>query len=116
MASVLIWLPWAIWHLPLDLTRPGGWSLQAEFRQRVVVLLIFSVVITWLYNHSRNGLLSAIMFHGATGSFLYVLPYSAPLIVPLAVALLVYAILSGRMWRKPLPAPGTRLAPAANPA
>ncbi len=116
MASVLVWMPWAIWHLPLDLTRPGGWSLQTEFRQRVVALLIFSVVITWLYNRSPNGLLSATIFHGATGSFLYVLPYSAPIIVPLGVVLVAYAIISGRMWRQQLLGQGNCSAPAATPA
>jgi len=118
MASVLVWLPWAIWHLPLDLTRPGGWSLLMEFRQRVVVLLIFSVVITWLYNRSRDGLLSAVVFHGATGSFVYVLPSSPPLIVPLAFVLVATMIISGRMWRKHVHARGERLSAhsAATPA
>ena len=84
-------------------------------RQRVVVLLIFSVLITWLYNHSPHGLLSAVIFHGATGSFLYVLPYSPPIIVPLAVALVACAIVSGRMWRKHPQAQATRLTHAAIP-
>jgi uncharacterized protein len=105
MASVLVWLPWAVWHLPLDLTRPGGWSLRIFIQQRVVVLLIFSIVITWLYNRSRGGLLSAVVFHGATGSFLYVLPSSAPAMVPLAVVLMVVAVIAGRMWRRPSKTP-----------
>jgi len=100
MASVLVWLPWAIWHLPLDFARPGGWSLRMILQQRGVVLLIFSIVITWLYNRSRGGLLSAVVFHGATGSFLYVLPSSAPVMVPLAVILAFAAVMGGRMWRR----------------
>ena len=39
------------------------------------------------------------VFHGATGSFLSVLPSSAPLMVPLAVALALLAVIGGRMWR-----------------
>jgi uncharacterized protein len=100
MASVLVWLPWAIWHLPLDFTRPGGWSVRAIVQQRGVVLLIFSIVITWLYNRSGGSLLCAAIFHASTGSFLYALHSCAPVMIPLAVVLAAAAVISNRMWLK----------------
>jgi hypothetical protein len=80
--------------------RPG-WGLFVIRQNRGVVLLIFSIPITWVYNRSGRGLLSALVFHGATGSFPYILPSSAPLLVPVAVVLVIAAVVSGRMWRKP---------------
>jgi uncharacterized protein len=100
MASVLVWLPWAVWHLPLDITRPG-WGLFAVMQNRGIVLLIFSILITWVYNRSGGGLLSAMVFHGAVGSFPYILPSCGPLLVPVAIVLVVAAVVSSRMWRKP---------------
>jgi uncharacterized protein len=99
-ASVFIWLPWAVWHLPLDVTRPG-WGLFAILQNRGIVLLIFSILITWVYNRSGGGLLSALVFHAAVGSFPFILPSSAPLLVPFAIVLMVAAVVSSRMWRKP---------------
>jgi hypothetical protein len=82
----------------------------------VVFLLILSVVITWLYNRSHGGLLNAVVFHGATGSFLYVLPASPPLMVPLAILLVATAVVSGRMWRRQLDNPAMAFSgSAANP-
>lgn len=100
MASILVWIPWAIWHLPLDFARPGGWTWGAIFQQRVVALLLFSILMTWLYNQSRGGLLSAVVFHGATNSFPFILPSCAALLVPLAIVLVLMAVFSSRMWRR----------------
>ena len=99
MASVLVWVPWAVWHLPLDLTRPG-WGLRAIVQQRVVILLLYSVWITWLYNRARGGLLSAVIFHGGTGSFVYLLPSSPLLILPLGALLVLAFVIADRMWRR----------------
>lgn len=99
MASVLVWLPWAVWHLPLDIHRPG-WGPAVILQNRGVVLLIFSILITWVYNRSGCGLLSAFIFHAAIGSFPFILPSSAPLLVPVAIVLLIAAVVSDRMWRR----------------
>lgn len=97
-ASILVWLPWAIWHLPLDLGR--RWSPAQFIEQRIVILLIYSILLTWLYNRSGGSLLVVAIVHGGTGSFLYLLPSSPPVMVPLAVVLLFLAVFSGRMWQK----------------
>jgi membrane protease YdiL (CAAX protease family) len=100
-ASVLVWLPWAVWHLPLDITRPG-WGLLMILQARGIVLLIFSILITWVYNRSGGGLLSALVFHGAVNSFPFILPSCGPLLTPAAAVLVVAAVVSSRMWRKPV--------------
>jgi membrane protease YdiL (CAAX protease family) len=97
-ASVVLWLPWAIWHLPLDVTRPG-WSVGQVVMARMVVLPIFSILLTWAYERSGRGLLSPLIFHAATGSFPYLLPFSPPLLIPLAIVFMIGAVVSSRMWR-----------------
>lgn len=63
-SSVLMVIPWALWHLPLfltewpptqpDLSHILGWTLS---------LLAGSTTLTWLFNSSRGSLLVAILFH-----------------------------------------------------
>ena len=101
-ASVLVWLPWAIWHLPLDIGR--HWSAAQFIEQRIVILLIYSILLTWLYNRSGGSLLVVAIVHGGTGSFLYLLPSSPPMVVPLAALLLFLAVFLSRMWQR-LPQP-----------
>src|SRR5436190_4630459 len=63
-SGLLLCIPWALWHLPLFLTDQAptqpdtshiiGWTLS---------LAAGSVVLTWLFNSSRGGLLSVVLFH-----------------------------------------------------
>jgi membrane protease YdiL (CAAX protease family) len=99
MATTLVWLPWAVWHLPLDFTRPGGWSLSAILQLRGPALLGVSILITWLYNRSRGALLSPVLFHAAMGSFPFVLP-AAPALRPLIFVWAIAVIVADRMWRR----------------
>jgi len=107
VATILVWLPWAVWHLPLDLTRPGGgWSLSVILQQRGATLLIVSILLTWLYNRSQGDLLSPVLFHGAMGSIPFVLP-AAPALRPLIFVRDIAVVLAERMWRRGAP-PVTR--------
>jgi membrane protease YdiL (CAAX protease family) len=100
VATVLVWLPWAVWHLPLDLTRPGGgWGLSMILQQRGLTLLIISILITWLYNRSRGALLSPVLFHGAMGSFPFVLS-AAPALRPLIFVWAIIVVVADRMWHR----------------
>ena len=96
MASVLVWLPWAVWHLPLDIHRPRWGPAVILQNRRRRAAQIFSILITWVYNRSGCGLLSAFIFHAAIGSFPFILPSSAPLLVPVAIVLLIAAVVSDR--------------------
>jgi membrane protease YdiL (CAAX protease family) len=102
MATILVWLPWAVWHLPLDFARPGGWSLSAILQLRGPTLLVVSVLITWLYNRSQGALLSPVLFHAAMGSFPFVLP-AAPALRPLIFVWAIAVVISDRMWRRGVP-------------
>jgi len=50
VATLMVWLPWALWHAPLDYSRPGGFSLVMYLEVRVVFLIPLAIILTWLYN------------------------------------------------------------------
>lgn len=97
MATILVWLPWAVWHLPLDFTRPR-WILLGILETRGPALLLASILITWLYNRSRGALLSPVLFHAAMNSFPFLLPASAALL-PLILVWAIAVVIGDRMWR-----------------
>jgi uncharacterized protein len=97
MATILVWLPWAVWHLPLDFTRPDGWSLLAILQLRGPYLLVVSILMTWLYNRSRGALLSPVLFHAAMNSFPFLLPAS-PALRPLIFVWVIAVVIADRMW------------------
>src|SRR5713226_9464748 len=65
VASLLVWFPWALWHLPLDFTGYAGSTFVDYFRTRVFVLVLLSIIMTWVYNRCGKTILSAALFHSA---------------------------------------------------
>jgi membrane protease YdiL (CAAX protease family) len=57
-ASLLVWLPWALWHAPLDF---GGWvanSLILYLEIRVIFLIPLTILTTWIYNREGQNVAS----------------------------------------------------------
>jgi len=98
VASLLLWLPWMLWHAPLDLTGGMAHSLAGWIQLRVAALLCQSILFTWLYNRSGQGLLAPILFHASMNTFALVLPYSPPMLALLPVWV-VSVVIADRMWR-----------------
>lgn len=64
VASVVLTLFWALWHLPLFLYRPGYLNMGvAEILGWVLSLLTGSILLTWLYNASKGSILICAIFH-----------------------------------------------------
>ncbi len=75
--SLLLGLLWGLWHLPLFLT---AWEKPYETPLGLLLFLVqtisFTVVLTWLFNHTRGSILVAMLCHsayGASGVFLFLL-------------------------------------------
>ena len=71
IASVILGLVWAFWHLPKFLVVGGthegfGWFL--------LDVLAKAVLFTWLYQHTRGSLLLAILFHASINTSAVFLP------------------------------------------
>jgi membrane protease YdiL (CAAX protease family) len=98
LASLLVWLPWALWHAPLDF---GGWvasSLILYLEIRVVFLIPLTILTTWIYNRSGHAVLAAAIFHASFNTFPLVLPF-APKMYALIFVWAGYVVVKDKMWR-----------------
>ncbi len=72
-ASLILGLVWGAWHLPL-------FWMAGNFHQQIPISLFllqttgFSILYTWMYNHTRGSLLLAHLFHAASNTTIGVLP------------------------------------------
>jgi membrane protease YdiL (CAAX protease family) len=64
VASLIIGVLWGLWHLPTFFI-----AGTPQFRQPVVAFLImttaYSILLTWVFLHTRGSVLIATLFHGA---------------------------------------------------
>lgn len=66
VATVLLTMGWAIWHIPLFFYRPGYASMDAAgIAGWFLSLLTGAVLLSWLYNESRGSLLVVALFHAS---------------------------------------------------
>lgn len=102
MASLLVWLPWALWHAPIDFGGGIGNTWMVYLQIRVIFLIPITVIITWLYNRSGGNLLTAAIFHAGMNTFPFILPYAPP-VFALIFVWAGYAIFADKMWRPTCP-------------
>lgn len=63
-SALLLCIPWALWHVPLFLTEQAPTQLDtSHIIGWILSLAAGSVVLTWLFNSSRGGLLGIVLFH-----------------------------------------------------
>jgi membrane protease YdiL (CAAX protease family) len=100
LASVLVWLPWSLWHGPLDYYRPVRFNLAMWFLIRVAMAIPINILLVWFYNRSRRSIQATALFHAGMNTFPFVLPYCQPAYT-LVFLWAGYAVVSGKMWRSP---------------
>jgi membrane protease YdiL (CAAX protease family) len=65
VASLLVGVTWAGWHLPLFVnpaTTQGGWALSQQLLW-IVSILSGSILWTWMYNSTGGSVLAVAVFH-----------------------------------------------------
>ena len=98
-ASLLVWLPWALWHGPLDYFRPTPMSLAFWLLLRVVTLIPLTIILTWFYNRSGRSIQATVMFHASMNATPILFPYSQPAMA-LLFAWAAWIVISDKMWRR----------------
>lgn len=66
VSSVILGICWWLWHLPAVFI-PGRFMANDPFVFMFlgVVIVLTSILMTWLFNHTKGSLLSALLFHTA---------------------------------------------------
>lgn len=98
IATLAVWLPSTIWHIPLDVS--GGVARNWFFylQVRVLFAIPMALILTWLYNRSAANLLSVAIFHASMNTFPFILPYS-PKMLGLLILFAIFVVFQDRMWR-----------------
>jgi CAAX protease family protein len=68
-ASLILGAVWAIFHWPLFLP---GQMLTAEGTSILThssTVIVLAILYTWIYQHTRGSVLTAVLFHGAFNTF-----------------------------------------------
>ena len=92
LASLIVGVIWASWHLPLLLSDPSG---QRPPLQLFALVVAQSGVFTWVYNGTRGSVLLVILMHGMFNSFLGLL---APAVLDSAVYGLFWWVQAALWW------------------
>jgi len=94
VSTLLLWLVWALWHLPGFFYLPSYKSIGlAGFPGFAFSLLAGATLFTWLYNSSRGNLLAVALFHGGF-NFVTASPASTGLVAMLiGIGVTVAAVL-----------------------
>ncbi|MBN2171215.1 MAG: CPBP family intramembrane metalloprotease [Candidatus Krumholzibacteriota bacterium] len=97
VAGLVVWVFWALWHLPADLA--SGDPASAILVNRVFLNAMWSVLFMWVYNRTGGSLLAPALFHPAMNASGELLPRT-DVATALFVVLVLAAIVSDRMWRR----------------
>jgi membrane protease YdiL (CAAX protease family) len=110
VASLIIGVIWAVWHVPKSLT--AGDMHDYSFWFFALQIIAEAILFTWVYNNTRGSLLIALLFHAALNTadvFLPIIPSavgdSRPMLIAMGlrcVAALVVVIVAGpNLGRQP---------------
>jgi len=62
-SSIMLGIIWASWHIPLWFV-PGDDHTKVFFWGWAAGLILFSILMTWIFNNTHGSVLMAILFHG----------------------------------------------------
>jgi membrane protease YdiL (CAAX protease family) len=64
-ASLLLAIPWILWHLPAFFYLPNYMSFGVMLPGFAIGVAAGAIVYTWLYNRTGGSILAAALFHGS---------------------------------------------------
>jgi hypothetical protein len=75
VASLILGVLWGVWHLPFFFIK-GTEQETTPFFLFVLSIIASSILITWVYNHTKGSVLLALLFHNAVNITALYLPLS----------------------------------------
>ncbi len=93
VSSIVLGIIWASWHLPFFFIHNQP-LYQRNFWEWVPLILLSSVIYTWIFNNTKGSVLAAALFHASLNSSIVLLPTTSSLwyyygVLLLAVILVV---------------------------
>ncbi|MCR3758260.1 CPBP family intramembrane metalloprotease [Clostridium felsineum] len=73
LSGIIVGVIWAFWHLPMFFIKGSGYE---GFISYLIVTIILSLEITWLYNKTKGSLLIAILLHGFDDTYAVIFRFS----------------------------------------
>lgn len=64
-AALVLGIIWGLWHVPLFLVA-GSFQSTIPFGGFMISIVATSVVVSWIFNHTRGSVLLAALFHACT--------------------------------------------------
>lgn len=68
VAAIIIGILWAFWHFPMVYQGAGAGYDTGAFVGFLIGLPVFSIVMAWIYNSTKGGLLFVMLFHSMINS------------------------------------------------
>jgi membrane protease YdiL (CAAX protease family) len=96
-AALIVWVFWALWHLPIDVT--SGDPTSSILLNRLFFNAMWSVLLMWVFNRTQGSVLAPALFHPAMNTSGALLPATDAATVLFAVLVSV-VIVRERMWRR----------------
>lgn len=78
-SSIVLGLLWAAWHIPAFIIPNISPLYQRNFWEWVPLILISSVIYTWIFNNTKGSVLAAAIVHASLNTSVVVLPTYASL-------------------------------------
>ncbi len=96
-ASLIIAPIWSFWHLPIYL---NGIRPLASLAPFFAMLIILSIIFTWLYNRTGGSVLLVVLLHAAVNNHTVLVPRTWYAMAP-AILLVGILVIMDRMYRRP---------------
>jgi membrane protease YdiL (CAAX protease family) len=92
--TLILGLLWGLWHLPFWFLLPGHsgagsglFGIGIPFIEWLAFILGFTILIAWVFNHTRGNILLAMLFHASINSTVETFPGTFfPALFPPAIA------------------------------
>jgi CAAX protease family protein len=88
ISSLILGVLWAFWHF-----HPLNWAMLAPVAPQYVLMVIcFTILLTWVYNSTKGSLLLVVLFHAASNTSDWIVPIT-PVFNPTSSASMIQLVL-----------------------